>query len=79
LVDVGITPALKFSIAGPGEILATDNGDPTSFESFQAPVRNAFNGLALVIVRTKRAETGAIALKATGEGVASAEIVLKSE
>jgi len=41
--DIATTPA--------GEIVATDNGDPTSFESFQAPERKAFNGLALVIVR----------------------------
>src|ERR1019366_1744262 len=37
---------------GPGEIVATDNGDPTSFERFPAPERNAFNGPALVVVRT---------------------------
>lgn len=35
----------EFSIGGPGEILATDNGDPTTFESFQAPSRKAFSGL----------------------------------
>ena len=26
---------LNFEISGPGEIVATDNGDPTSLESFQ--------------------------------------------
>jgi beta-galactosidase len=71
--------ALKFTISGPGEILATDNGDPTSFESFQSPERKAFNGLALVIVRTKAGQSGAITLKATGEGLAPAEITLRSE
>jgi beta-galactosidase len=71
--------ALTFTISGPGEILATDNGDPTSFESFQAPERKAFNGLALVIVRTKPGEAGAITLKASGEGLAPAEITLTSE
>ena len=30
---------------GPGEIVAVDNGDATSFEPFQAKERNAFNGL----------------------------------
>ena len=44
---------IKFSIEGPGEIVATDSGDATSFEPFQSPEHNAFNGLALVIVRAK--------------------------
>src|SRR5207237_2486489 len=33
-----------FSISGPGQIIATDNGDPTSFEPFQAHAHDAFNG-----------------------------------
>jgi len=36
-----------------------DNGDATSFESFQAQERHAYNGLALVVVRTKAGELGA--------------------
>ena len=28
---------IRFSLEGPGEIVATDNGDPTSFESFPIP------------------------------------------
>lgn len=55
---------VEFSIDGPGEIVATDNGDPTSFESFQSPERKAFNGLALVIVRAKAGATGPITLQA---------------
>jgi hypothetical protein len=27
---------IRFSVTGPGEVVATDNGDPTSFESFQS-------------------------------------------
>lgn len=45
---------IKFTIEGPGEIVATDNGDPTSFEPFPSPERNAFNGVALAIVRATR-------------------------
>jgi beta-galactosidase len=44
---------IRFRIDGPGEIVATDNGDPTSFEPFQSPERAAMNGLCLVIVRAK--------------------------
>jgi len=68
----------KFEIAGPGEIVATDNGDATSFESFQARERHAYNGLALVVVRTKAGATGAITLKAQSDGLAPAEITMQS-
>jgi beta-galactosidase len=65
---------VRFEINGPGEIVATDNGDATSFESFQSHERNAFNGLCLVIVRAKAGETGKITLRAASEGLAGAEI-----
>ena len=65
---------LKFKLEGPGEIVGTDNGDATSFESFQAPERNAFNGLALVIVRSKAGETGTMRLTAESEGLKDATL-----
>ena len=65
---------IKFAISGPGEIVATDNGDPTSFESFLAPEHNAFNGLALVVVRAKAGAPGTIKLTATSDGLAPASI-----
>lgn len=64
---------IQFSIEGPGEIVATDNGDATSLVSFQSKERNAYNGLALVIVRSKPGETGTVVLKATAEGLKGAE------
>jgi beta-galactosidase len=71
--------AMKFSLTGPGEIIATDNGDATSFESFQSPERKAYNGLALVIVRTKAGETGAITLRAESAGLTAGELKLTSQ
>ena len=68
---------LKFKISGPGEIVATDNGDATSFESFQAPERKAFNGLALVIVRAKAGESGKITLTAEADGLKTGECVIR--
>ncbi len=70
---------IRFSIDGPGEIVATDNGDPTSFESFQSKERNAFNGLCLVIIRARLGQTGAITLKARSEDLKEAVAVLRSE
>jgi beta-galactosidase len=55
---------IHFDIEGPGEIVVTDNGDPTSFESFQSHDRKAFNGLCLVIVRGKAGVPGKIKLTA---------------
>jgi beta-galactosidase len=55
---------IRFSIEGPGEIIATDNGDPTNMESFASHEREAFNGLCLVIVRALPGRSGTIALHA---------------
>jgi beta-galactosidase len=62
---------LTFSIDGPGEIVATDNGDPTSFEPFQSHRRKAFNGLCLVIVRAKPGQNGEIRVTVSGEKLRS--------
>jgi beta-galactosidase len=47
-------------------------------ESFQTQERHAYNGLALVIVRTKAGETGPITLKAQSDGLAPAGVTLQS-
>ncbi len=60
---------LHFDIEGPGEIVATDNGDPASFESFQSHDRKAFNGLCLVIIRGKQGQPGKIKLVASADGL----------
>jgi len=65
---------IQFSIDGPGEVVATDNGDPTSHTPFQRPERDAFNGLALAIVRAESAVAGAITLRAESDGLEPAVI-----
>ncbi|HKC64093.1 MAG TPA: beta-galactosidase GalB [Pyrinomonadaceae bacterium] len=69
---------VRFEISGPGEIVAVDNGDPTSLESFQSKERAAFNGLVLVIVRAKAGQPGNIRLKAQADGLSGAEILIRS-
>ena len=69
---------IRFEIEGPGEIVATDNGDATDFTSFQSPERNAFNGLALVIVRAKPGQSGPITLKAHADGLKDATVRVRS-
>lgn len=67
---------LVFEIDGPGEIVATDNGDPIDHTSFKSNSRAAFNGLALVIVRAKPGESGAITLRVKSEGLAPASVTV---
>ena len=72
-------PVIKFSIQGPGEIVATDNGDATSFVSFQSHERPAFNGMALAIIRARPGAGGEITLEASSDGLAPARIIVKSQ
>jgi len=70
---------IVFSIEGPGEIVATDNGDQTSFEPFQSPQRKAFSGLCLAIVRAKPGQAGTIKLTASSEGLKAAVVEIESK
>ncbi len=70
---------VHFTLTGPAEIIAVDNGDATSFEPFQARQRKAYNGLALVVVRTKVDAPGTITLRAQSDSLKAGEISLSSE
>ncbi len=67
---------IRFEISGPGEIVATDNGDPTDMTAFPSTERKAFNGLALAIVRAKRGQSGEILVTAKSEGLEEAQTVI---
>jgi beta-galactosidase len=69
---------VRFDIQGPGQIVATDNGDPTSFVPFQSSEREAFNGFVLAIVRAKKGDPGRIVLTASSEGLRAGEAVITS-
>jgi hypothetical protein len=62
------------TVTGPGEIVATDNGDPTDFDPFPSHDRNAFNGLALVIVRALPGQPGRIHMTASADGLQRATV-----
>lgn len=70
---------IHFTVEGAGELVATDNGDPTDLESFKSPERAAFNGLALAIVRAKPGQKGAITVRASAEGLRGTEVQLRSK
>ena len=67
---------LKFSVSGPAEIVATDNGDATDLTSFQSLERNAYNGMALVVLRSAYQGTGKVVLTVKAKGLPKQKVVL---
>ncbi|MFS1703038.1 beta-galactosidase GalB [Alteromonas sp. AMM-1] len=72
------THNVAFSIAGPGRIIATDNGDSTDFTPFVSQQRNAFSGKVLVIIQSEQAEMGNITVTATSPQLNPATIQVRS-
>lgn len=70
--------SLTFTISGPGEIAATDNGDPTSTVAFPSTTRAAFNGFCLVIVRGLAGQAGTIQLTAQGASLTSTTVNIQT-
>lgn len=68
---------VTFSITGPGEIVATDNGDAADLESFASHSRRVFKGLALVIVRAKG--KGSITVTASSQGFSKGKVVIRGK
>lgn len=67
-----------FTVEGPGEIVATDNGDPANLVSFAEKEREAYFGLLLVIVRSK-VKPGLIKITSSSPGLKSAVIDIISK
>ena len=65
---------LNFKVKGPGELVATDAGDPTSHTPFHSADINAFNGLCSAIIR--RTGEGDITVTVSGKGLSPAKITL---
>jgi len=68
---------VKFSIAGAGAIIATDNGYQADLESFKSRKRKCWKGMALAIIRSS-AKKGNITLTATADGLQPGSITLKA-
>ena len=67
---------IRFRVEGPGELVATDNGDPTDLTAFPSATRAAFNGKALGIVRAKAGGRGRITLIAEADGLAPTRVTM---
>jgi len=70
---------IQFEVSGPGQIVATDNGDPTDLTSFISHQRKAFAGLALVIVSAKAGTPGTIKITARSAGLTIAQLAINSK
>jgi beta-galactosidase len=69
---------IRFTIEGPGELIATDNGDPTSFDPFHSSERRAFNGWCLAIVRARPGRGGTLRVRAEADGLAGASLAIRA-
>jgi beta-galactosidase len=67
---------IRFRIEGPAEIVATDNGDATDMTAFPSHERDAFSGMALVIVRGLPGKSGAVTVHADADGLQGASAAL---
>ena len=62
-------PVIISTLAGPGMIVATDNGDPTCLIPFPEAKRPAFNGLYLAIIKARRGAEGTLRLCVEAPGL----------
>jgi beta-galactosidase len=67
---------VEFEISGPGAIIGLGNGDPTCHEPEKGNKRSLFNGLAQVIVQSRRDGSGNLVLRAKAEGLEPAETTI---
>jgi beta-galactosidase len=66
---------VTFVIDGPAKIAGVGNGNPMSFEPFQANKRKLFNGKATLILRTIEGKTGEIRIHATSARLTAGEAI----
>ena len=69
---------LKFTVTGPAQIVATDNGDATGHASFQSSECKAFNGKCLVILRPTAGAGGTITLHVASDGLQASDAAVQS-
>ena len=68
---------ISFELSGPGKIIAVDNADLTSHESFQGSERHAFHGRCIAILKAA-ATSGKITLTASAPSLKPATIDIEA-
>jgi len=66
-------------LKGEGDIVATDNGDATCLITFSNPVRPAFNGLMLAIIKARPNAKGTLLLQVKSEGLEKAVVEINTK
>jgi hypothetical protein len=69
--------SVRFKVEGPAVIAGIGNGNPMSFEPFQADSRKLFFGKAILILRTKENQAGAVHVTAESDGLTSADVTVQ--
>jgi beta-galactosidase len=83
IVDAGglVVPTanntIEFTVEGEGTLAGTDNGNPQDKAQMQSRQRNAFNGLALAVIRSTEKE-GEIRISAISNGLQEASVKVVS-
>ncbi|MGH8024988.1 MAG: glycoside hydrolase family 2 TIM barrel-domain containing protein [Limisphaerales bacterium] len=68
---------ISFTVSGPGEVAAVDNGDNASHEPFQAAERHAYEGECVAFVRATSG-SGEIKLSASAKGLEDGSITIRA-
>jgi beta-galactosidase len=71
------TTVVHFATTGPVSVVAVDNGNMVSHESFEGPDRTLYNGNVLALLRAT-ASTGPITVTATADGIPPSTLTLKA-
>ena len=71
---------VRFNVEGDGNLIGVGNGDPNSHEADKATERSLYNGLAQLIVQSRRGGVGPLTLRASAPGLQDghAELTLHS-
>lgn len=72
-----IEHVLAFETAGPGSVIATDNGDPTDHTQFASLERRTLGGLALAIVRLDRGASEPVTVTVSSDGLIAAAVEIR--
>ncbi|QNA46712.1 DUF4982 domain-containing protein [Lacibacter sediminis] len=67
---------VDFKISGPATIAAVDNGNAASTEPFQANYRKVFNGLCLLVIKSKKGTGGEVKIEASSPGLKTSLITV---
>lgn len=67
---------VEFELSGPGASIGVGNGDPNSHDPEKGNKVKIFNGLAQVILQSRRDGSGDLVLRATSGGLKSAETTI---